>query len=140
MRPLLLALCMLIAFGIAAGCGARAEVEPGPAAIEGVWSYVDDTALRDIEGMSFFTDRHFAFVVTHAGPDSLGDGRAVLAYAGTYTLTDSLVEATIHHAHDPSLVGQPLRWIHGSDGETATYRILAEDGSIVASGTVRRLE
>ena len=107
--------------------------------IQGVWEYMEDDMLQDICGMSFFGERHFAFVVNF-GEDSLSTAQHILAYSGTYVMQDSIVTATIHYAHNPALVGQNLRWIHGVSADTASYRVLNTSGEVVERGRVRRLE
>lgn len=104
--------------------------------IKGVWEYIEDDALNDVSGMSFFTDSHFAFVVNYKA-DS---GKEILAHSGTYILDDSVVVATVMNSHNPALIGQKLKWIHGTDGEFASYEVLDQNGNVVETGKVRRLE
>ncbi len=107
--------------------------------IQGVWEYTGDNVLHDIRGMSFFTENHFAFVVNFKSEPSDGE-YSVLAHSGTYDLQDSIVTATIIYSANPAITGQKLRWIHKTDGSTATYEILNANGEVVESGKVRKLE
>jgi hypothetical protein len=107
--------------------------------IEGVWEYVEDDMLKDVKGMSFFARNHFAFVVNYKKEEQEA-GQKILAYSGTYVLHDSIVTATIRYAHNPALVGQNIRWIHGVEDQYARYDVLDKNGNIVESGKVRRLE
>ena len=90
--------------------------------------------------MSFFTEKHFAFVTTFRSSEGSASARQVLAYGGTYTLTDSLVEATILQAHDEAMIGQTLRWLHKTEANIATYEAIDADGQVVRNGKVKRLE
>lgn len=107
--------------------------------IQGVWEYLEDDVLKDVRGMSFFTENHFAFVVNYTNENDKNHLKT-LAYSGTYILEDSIVTATINYAHNPALSGHNLRWIHGTDNQFASYRVLDNNGNIIETGKLKRLE
>jgi hypothetical protein len=107
--------------------------------IIGVWEYLEDDVLKEVKGMSFFTEKHFAFVVNYKQGEGESEDQ-ILAYSGTYTLEDSIVTANIKYAHNPALTGHNLRWIHGSDNQFATYKVLDSNDKIIETGKLRRLE
>lgn len=107
--------------------------------IVGVWEYLEDDVLKEVKGMSFFTEKHFAFVVNYKQGKEDSEEK-VLAYSGTYSLEDSIVTATIKYAHNPALAGHNLRWIHGTDNQYASYKVLDSNGNIIETGRLRRLE
>jgi hypothetical protein len=115
------------------------QTDKGKDSIEGVWKYVEDDVLQEVTGMSFFTEKHFAFVVNFK-TDSLAAGQKILAYSGTYFMQDSIVTATIQYSHNPAFIGQKLRWIHDVNEGTASYKVLDKAGNVVESGKVKRLE
>lgn len=129
-----------ILLAVGSGCNnPESHSSPPGDSIIGVWEYLEDDVLHEVAGMSFFTEKHFAFVVNYA-KDTLASEREVISYSGVYTVRDSVVTATIHYAHNQALIGQNLRWIHGVDGRTASYQVLDKSGTVVESGKVRRLE
>jgi hypothetical protein len=105
--------------------------------IKGVWEYVEDDKLNEIRGMSFFTDNHFTFLVNYTNKDSI---QKVLAYAGPYSMKDSVVTATIDYAHKQSLIGQNISWIHATNGKFASYKVLDKNGKIIETGKVKKIE
>jgi hypothetical protein len=107
--------------------------------IIGVWQYLEDDVLKEVKGMSFFTEKHFAFVVNYKQGNGDSEDK-ILAYSGTYTLEDSIVTATIKYAHNPALTGHNLRWIHGTQDAFATYKVLDSNDNIIETGKLRRLE
>lgn len=128
----------IIAFlGILSGCGvADNQTQDYKESIKGVWEYIEDNTLNEISGMSFFTDSHFAFVVNYKADSR----KEILAHSGTYVLEDSVVVATVMNSHNPALIGQKLKWIHGTDGKFASYQVLDRNGNVVETGKVKRLE
>lgn len=107
--------------------------------IMGVWEYVNDDLLKNVNGMSFFTEEHFAFVVNYRSADSSSSER-ILAHSGTYIQEDSIITATVLFSHDRSLVGSKLRWIHSVEGDFAFYDVIDRNGRILESGKVKRIE
>ena len=123
--------------GILSVCGKLSnETTESEDSIIGVWEYVEDDVLNNVSGMSFFTEKHFAFVMNYEADSVLN----VLAHSGTYVLEDSIVTATVKSSHIPALIGQKMQWIHGTDGEYASYQVLDQNRNVVETGKVRRLE
>ncbi len=130
---------LLLCLALALSCMSRQPANPAPESIIGVWEYVEDDVLQDVRGMSFFTEKHFAFVVNFSRGDSAGAAE-ILAHSGTYSMQGSIVTAQIKYSHNPALIGQNIRWVHGVDNNRATYKVLDKNGTVVESGSVRRLE
>lgn len=121
------------------GCNNGTSTNENSNSIIGVWQYLEDDVLKEVKGMSFFTEKHFAFVVNYKQGDGDSEDK-ILAYSGTYTLEDSIVTATIKYAHNPALTGHNLRWIHGTQDAFATYKVLDSNDNIIETGKLRRLE
>lgn len=121
------------------GCNNGTPTNENSNSITGVWQYLEDDVLKEVKGMSFFTEKHFAFVVNYKQGNGDSEDK-ILAYSGTYTLEDSIVTATIKYAHNPALTGHNLRWIHITQDAFATYKVLDSNDNIIETGKLRRLE
>lgn len=122
-------------------CCSNASIEKArdQQSIVGVWEYLEDDVLAEVSGMSFFSKKHFSFIVNFQANEK-DSSNSHLAHSGSYELRDSLVTATIKHSHNPAFIGHSIRWIHRVKNDTASYKVLDKLGNVVEQGYVRRLE
>ena len=138
--------CCLVVFCMQACSKSISQESELKSLLFGAWEYM----LDDHEGLAIYSETYFIFFATPKRDstekseltdlDKLDIYNGMIATAGTYTVSDTIVTCNVVYHRNPNQVGTRTRFTIKMDGDVGTYSIINDEGEITFTGKARKIE